>query len=148
VGPPGPADEVAQRQQDGHEDADQHPEQGDPAERGQPEDELGAAHPVQAPDPGDVDQPDGGGDDDRGQHRQGQVLEGAGRGHQQHGDGDGPDQRRELGAGAGGHGHRGAGGAAGDGEALEEAGGQVGRAEGAELLVGVDRLATLGGQGL
>jgi hypothetical protein len=99
-------------------------------------------------DRGRVDQADGGGDDDRGQHRQGQVLEEARGGHQQQGDGDGADQGGDLGAGAGGHGHRGPGGAAGDGEALEEAGGQVGRAEGAELLVGVDRLATLGGQGL
>jgi hypothetical protein len=78
VGPPGPADEVGQRQQDGDEDADQHPEQGHAEEGGQPEDELGASDPPQAPDRGHVDQADGGGDDDRGQHRQGEVTQGAG----------------------------------------------------------------------
>jgi hypothetical protein len=112
------------------------------------EDELGAADPVQAPDRRRVDEAGGGGDDDRGQHRQGQVAQGAWRSHQQQGDGDGADEGGELGAGAGGHRHRGPGGAAGDGEALEEAGGHVGGAEGPELLVGVDRLVALGGQGL
>jgi hypothetical protein len=148
MGPPGPADEVGQRQQDGDEDADQDPEQGDAQEGGQPEDELGAADPPQAPDRGHVDQADGRGDDDRGQHRQGQVAQGAGRDHQQQGDGDGPDQRRELGAGPGGHGHRGPRRARGDGEALEQAGGQVGGAQSPQLLVGVDGLVALGGQGL
>jgi hypothetical protein len=148
VGTPGPADEVAEGQQDGHEDPDQDPEQGHPTEGGQPEDELRAPHPVEAAGLGRLDEADGGGDDDRGQHRQGEVAQQAGGEDQQQGDGDGADQRRELAAGAGRDGHRGARGAAGDGEALEEAGGQVASPQGPQLLVGVDGLAALGGQGL
>jgi hypothetical protein len=148
VGAPGAADEVAEGQQDGHEDADQHTEQGHASERGQPEDELGPPHPVQAAGLGGLDEADGGGDDDRGQHRQGQVAQQGGGEDQQQGDRDGADQRRQLAAGPGRDGHRGARGARGDGEPLEEAGGQVGRPQGPELLVGVDGLAALGGQGL
>ena len=133
---------VPQEFDDGDEDretnAGDHPEYRDTNEANDRQPELPALDAIDPPEVGDLDQADGGGDDDGSERRIRQVLQQVRRDHEQQGDCDRTDDVRQLGAGAGGLGHRRARGAAADREALEETGCQIGGAKPHHLLVWVD----------
>ena len=147
VRPRDPPQQVAERQRDGEQDAVERAEHEHAQRRGDEQDELAAAEPRDAADLGDVDEPDGGVDDECAQgrlrERRDDRREGhhATRTHRREG-----RQRVQLGAAA----HRRADGraaaAAADGEAGQQPAGDVGGAQGQELLVGVDPLADAVGE--
>ena len=118
-------------------DARQHAEQRHAEQRDHRQREL---RPALVPEPSrarDVGQREGRGDDDRAQRRLRDVLHQAGREHQDEGDDGRADDTGDLRAGAGLLGDRGARAAGADREALEEAGGDVRRADADHLLVAV-----------
>jgi hypothetical protein len=142
----GPVDEGEDGDEDGHEHAlehtqDEHPGQGDQGEGVVPEPD-----PADAAQGGQVDQPDHGHDHDRAQGRLGQVLEQRGQEQQGEDHDQGRGDAGELAAGAALAVDGRLGEAAAGREGLEAAPGQVGRAEGAQLLVGVDPGLVPGGE--
>ena len=84
---------------------------------------------------GDLDQADGGGDDDRGQCAGGEMLQQVRRHQQQQGDHERADDAGELSPGARSLRDGRARGTAADREAQEQSGGEVGGAETDHLLV-------------
>ena len=97
VRPPGPAEDVADREGDRQRDAGEDAEQHDAEEGGHAEQELRAAHPAEPQRLGDVRQRQRRRDHDRGEGRLGQVLEQAGEEQQDERDRHRAHQARELG---------------------------------------------------
>ena len=140
VRPPGAAEHVADREGDRDRDAGQDAEQHHGDERGDRERELGAADVEQTHRGGDVGERERRGDHHRGKGGLGQVPQQPGQEQQHHGHRRCPDQTDDLGLRAVLLGDGGPGSAGADGEALEETGRQVGRADPDHLLVAVDLL--------
>ena len=146
VGPPGPAEDVEDGQADRDRDPGQHAEQGDAEERRDRQQELGLALPPQPHRAGDVGQGQRRGDHHGGQGGLGQVPEQARDQHDHEDDQGRPDDPGELGLRAGPFRHRRPRPAGADREPLEQAGGQVRRADADHLAVAADLLPGAGGE--
>ena len=144
MGPPVAAEEQQDRQGDGDDDALQHAEEDDADARDQGDDDGAAAHPRRpAQHPRSISESAAtmttAASAVCGRSASSQLRNSSSRS-----DEAGADEAGELAAGAGLLGDGGARAAGGDGEALEEPGGDVGRADADHLLVGVDLVAAAG----
>ena len=147
AGPVGAIHERQHRDDHGDRQPDEESEHQDAGEAEDGEDEVGRVGPPQAAQRPDVDQVGDGGDDDRPQHRLGQVVEQRHEEQHRHDEEAEEDDARELRLDARRVGHRGPREAGVDGEPLQQAGAEVGDAERDELLVGVHFVVVLGGEG-
>ena len=127
VGPPRPAEDVADRQGDGHGDPGEHAERHDAEQRRDRQRELGPSDPVEPHRPRHVGQRDRRGDDDRGKRRLGQVAQQPGGQQQDQRDRRRADQPGDLRLRTGLLRHSGARAARADREALEQSGREVRR---------------------
>ena len=146
----GPVGAIHERQHgDDHRDRqpDERAEHQDPGEAEDGEHEVRGVGVPQAAQRPDVDQVGDGGDDDRPQHRLGQVVEQRHEEQHRHHEEAEEDDARELRLDARRVGHRRPREAGVDGEPLEQARAEVGDAERDELLVGVHLVVVLGGEG-
>ena len=144
--PGDPAQQIQDRQADGHGDAVEHAEDQHRHGRGQGEQELAPPEPGQAAELRDLDQPGRRVDHHSAQGRGGEG--GQQRAQEQHRQQDRAHrhQRVQLGPASDRVRQHRATPAAADREALEQAGRHIGRAKSEELLVGVDRLPAFGGE--
>ncbi len=147
MGPPAAAEEEQHREEDRDDDALQHPEHDHADARDEREHQRRHAHARVLTDGAQVDERQRGGDHDGGERRLWEVGEERVEEHQEDDDEPGADEVRHLGLGARLLGDRSARTAGGDGEPLEEAGGDVGRADADHLLVRLQLVAASRGEG-
>ncbi len=147
VRPPRAPEDVEDGEAHGDRDPLQHAEQGHAGEGRAAQQELRTALPPQPYGPGDVGQGQRRRDDDGGEGRLGEVAEQARSQHEHQDDERRPDDAGELGPGPRPLRDRRTGPAGADGEALEETGRQVGRADARHLLVAADLLPRTGREG-
>jgi hypothetical protein len=136
-----------QRDEHGDQHPGEHPEDQHPGQGDQPEPEVPPADGPHPPQRGKVHQTDRGDQHDGAQDRLGQVGQQPGQqGQGEHGH-HGGDHLGQLRPGPGAVVDRRLGGPTARRIGLEQPAGQVGRAQGEQLPVGVDRRIVLGGEG-